>query len=204
MQEDEYLVVIGGKPQGPFFKDQLKDLEISPDTFVKTRGMADYKEAREVAELCDLMGFKHSAIPAPQYYAGIDSRLLAVAIDYILVLFVYVLLLIVMVSFVESQYLRVAFSLTGIPLIPVTKIIVGVFMEASERQGTFGKSWLGIKVTDEQGNRISFSRSLSRNLFKIVPVLTLGIGYLTGFFNRRQQCLHDIMAGTLVIKDRLV
>jgi uncharacterized RDD family membrane protein YckC len=30
------------------------------------------------------------------------------------------------------------------------------------------------------------------------------MGYLTGFFDKKQQGLHDKIAGTLVIKDRLL
>jgi uncharacterized RDD family membrane protein YckC len=32
----------------------------------------------------------------------------------------------------------------------------------------------------------------------------LGVGYLLNFFNKKQQCLHDMIAGTLVMKDRLM
>lgn len=202
--EDEYLVVIDGKPQGPFTIEQLKGLNIGPGTFVKTRTMKDYKEVGEVEELCRLFGFSHQAIARPQYYASPDVRMLAVVIDYLLILVVYAVILVIIVSFIESKYLKIAVSLSGLPLVPITKIIMGIFMEASSRQATFGKSWLAIKVTDEQGRRISLGRSAARNLFKIVPVLTLGIGYLSGFFSKRQQCLHDKLAGTLVIKGRLV
>jgi uncharacterized RDD family membrane protein YckC len=77
-------------------------------------------------------------------------------------------------------------------------------MEASPRQGTWAKVLLGLKVSDEKGNPITFSRSLIRNLSKILSTGTLGLGYLMGFFTKRQQCLHDLVAGTLVVKDRLI
>lgn len=196
-------MVLGGKPSGPYSREELRTLPIGPDTFVKAEGMGDYKEIREMKDLSAFLGFDHVAIPAPQYYASPDVRMLAVVIDYLLVFGFYIVLLLVVLSFVTSEYLKVALSVTTLPLIPLTKLTLGVFMECSSRQGTFGKSWLGIKVTDEKGRRISFFRSLARNAFKIVPILTLGIGYLTGFFNQKQQCLHDLMARTVVIKDRL-
>jgi uncharacterized RDD family membrane protein YckC len=51
---------------------------------------------------------------------------------------------------------------------------------------------------------ISFGQSLVRNLAKILSMATLGIGYVSGFFNKKQQCLHDTIAGTLVVKGRLL
>jgi uncharacterized RDD family membrane protein YckC len=43
-----------------------------------------------------------------------------------------------------------------------------------------------------------------RNLSKIISTGTIGLGYMMGFFDKKQQCLHDKIAGTLVIKDRLI
>jgi uncharacterized RDD family membrane protein YckC len=63
---------------------------------------------------------------------------------------------------------------------------------------------MAIKVTNESGNRISSAQAFVRNFSKLLCILTLGIGYLMGFFDRRQQCLHDKIAGTLVIKGRLI
>jgi uncharacterized RDD family membrane protein YckC len=77
-------------------------------------------------------------------------------------------------------------------------------MEASPKQATYGKQILKIKVTNMQGERIDFAKSFGRNLAKILSVLTLFFGYLYSFFNSKQQCLHDVVAGTLVIKDRLI
>jgi uncharacterized RDD family membrane protein YckC len=77
-------------------------------------------------------------------------------------------------------------------------------MESSKKQATLGKQLLGIKVSDEQGRRISFGQSLLRNLGKWLSTLTMGLGYLFGFFDRKQQCLHDKLAGTLVVKERLL
>lgn len=77
-------------------------------------------------------------------------------------------------------------------------------MEASVKQATYGKILMGIKVTDEAGNRVTAVQSYVRNFSKLICIMTLGLGYLMGFFDRRQQCLHDKIAGTLVTKGRLV
>ncbi|MFM6976811.1 MAG: RDD family protein [Sphingobacteriaceae bacterium] len=198
-----YLVVIAGKPEGPFTSEKLQSLDIKPDTFVKTESMADYKEAQEVPELRNLFGFKVETV-LPQYFATLDTRLLAIAIDYFLVFGAYCVLALLAMSFVAEQNIKLEIAVAGIIIIPVVRSIYATAMEASARQASLGKQWLGIKVCDEAGNRISFAKSLSRNLFKWISTLTLGIGYLMGFFDKKQQCLHDKMAGTMVVKDRLL
>ena len=95
-------------------------------------------------------------------------------------------------------------ALSGLPLIPFAKFIYGSLAEASEKQGTIGKRLLNIKVTDMEGGRISLANSFGRNSAKFFSIITLFIGYLYSFLNRKQQCLHDLIANTLVIKDRLI
>jgi uncharacterized RDD family membrane protein YckC len=72
-------------------------------------------------------------------------------------------------------------------------------MESSGQQGTVGKMALGIKVTDMNGNRISFGRATGRYFAKIISGLTLSIGYIIAGFTQQKQALHDIIAGCLVI-----
>lgn len=72
-------------------------------------------------------------------------------------------------------------------------------MESSERQGTFGKSLLGIYVTDTDGGRISFLRATGRYFAKWLSGLILLIGYIMAAFTARKQALHDMLASTLVL-----
>ncbi len=199
----EYFVVIEGKPAGPYSVEQMKDLGIKPGTFVKTEDMDDYKEAHDVPELCDLLGLKRH-IREPQYFASLDIRLLAVIIDYFIIFGIYCVIATMVVLFIDEKQLRIVVSLAGLAIIPVAKMIYSILMEASARQGTWGKVLLGLKVSDEQGVPIKSGRSILRNLSKILSAGTIGIGYIIGFFDKRQQCLHDRIAGTLVIRDRLI
>ena len=73
-------------------------------------------------------------------------------------------------------------------------------MEASSKQGTLGKMVLGIIVTDEAGNRISFGRATGRYFGKILSSLILLIGYIMIAFTKKKQGLHDLLASTLVVK----
>jgi uncharacterized RDD family membrane protein YckC len=72
-------------------------------------------------------------------------------------------------------------------------------MESSAKQGTLGKMAVGIKVTDLQGNRISFGRATGRYFSKILSGLILYIGYMMAGFTEKKQALHDMIAGTLVV-----
>jgi uncharacterized RDD family membrane protein YckC len=56
----------------------------------------------------------------------------------------------------------------------------------------------GLKVTDLNGNRISFERATGRHFAKWLSGMVLGIGYLIVGFTERKQGLHDLVAGTLV------
>jgi uncharacterized RDD family membrane protein YckC len=72
------------------------------------------------------------------------------------------------------------------------------FMESSSYQATLGKMILGMKVTDLNGNRISFGRATGRHFAKWLSAMILFIGYIMVGFTERKQGLHDLLAGTLV------
>ena len=66
---------------------------------------------------------------------------------------------------------------------------------------TVGKMALGIQVTDLEGNRISFGKALSgRNLAKIISALIFYTVSIMAAFTAKKQALHDMIAGTLVVK----
>ncbi|RAJ24308.1 RDD family protein [Pedobacter cryoconitis] len=201
--ERNYIVVVNGKPEGPYDFEHLKDMSIVSGTFVRKPGMDDYKEAHEFPELRALFGFSYEQT-APQYFASFDQRLLAAVIDYFILFLVYIVVVLCCFAFVNGQGERISFALLLLPLIPVFKFVYGVFAEASAKQGTIGKRLLSIKVTDMGGARVSIGLSFVRNLGKILSVAPLFFGYLYSFLNKKQQCFHDVAAGTLVIKDRLI
>jgi uncharacterized RDD family membrane protein YckC len=73
-------------------------------------------------------------------------------------------------------------------------------MECSPAQATVGKMALGLKVTDLQGQRISFANAMGRTGGKLLSSLTLGIGFIIAAFTEKKQALHDMIAGTLVVR----
>jgi uncharacterized RDD family membrane protein YckC len=97
------------------------------------------------------------------------------------------------------------------PLISLFALLVGVaaivqwlyfaFLEGGEKQATWGKRIMGIYVTDLEGNPISFGRASGRFLSKVISgLIPLAIGYIMAGFTERKQALHDMIAGTLVLR----
>jgi uncharacterized RDD family membrane protein YckC/Tfp pilus assembly protein PilE len=75
-----------------------------------------------------------------------------------------------------------------------------VLMESGERGATLGKRALKLRVVDVNGNRISKLRALGRWAAHGLSNLTIVIGYVIQPFTARKQALHDMVAGTLVVK----
>ncbi|TKB97432.1 RDD family protein [Pedobacter cryotolerans] len=199
----EYTIVVNGKPEGPYSIDELKGLKIRPETFIRKPGMDDYKEAHELVELREMLGFKFQQT-APQYFASFDQRLMASAIDYFFLLVGYVIIVLFIYIFIDQKMFRIGTAVIFLLLVPVAKFIYSSIAEASIKQATIGKRLMDIKVGDLFGNRLDIGTSILRNFAKILSTLPLFIGYLYCFMNKKQQCLHDVMANTLVVKQRLL
>lgn len=201
--QNQYLLVVDGKPKGPFTPAELKENNIKPDSFVKCVGMDDYKEAQEIDELVKFLGFK-SPNRTIQYYASLDQRLLACAIDYFIVsllLSIIALLIIVSLNNHHQQLTVVLFA--AFAFFPL-KFLYSIICEASPMQASLGKKLVNIRVADATGKRLSLSQSIVRNLLKLLSFFSLGIGYIICLFNKQNQCLHDYLAKSIVIKDRLL
>jgi len=201
--DQEYTIVVNGKPQGPYSLAELKNLSLTPNSFVRKPGMDDYKEAHEIPELQMLLGFDFQKT-APQYFAAFDQRLLATAIDHFLIFIIYIVLVLIGFIFIEDKSQRIIAVLLPFPSIFIVKLIYGSFAEATAGCATIGKKLVGIKVTDLKGNQISLGTSALRNFSKIFSILPAFFGYFYSFLNKKNQCWHDLVSNTLVIKERLI
>ncbi len=72
-------------------------------------------------------------------------------------------------------------------------------MESSDKQATLGKLVIGLVVTDMEGERVSFSKATVRHFSKILSGLFLSFGYIMIAFTEKNQGLHDMIAGCLVV-----
>ena len=72
-------------------------------------------------------------------------------------------------------------------------------MESSPKQATLGKMAFRARVTDEEGNRISFGQATGRYFSKILSAVILFVGFLMILWDKKQQGLHDKIAKTVVV-----
>lgn len=145
---------------------------------------------------------------APEY-AGFWPRFLAVLIDGVitqLIVLVPAFFLGVTLGIAgaaagqDNESIAGAATLLGAVIGLAASWLYEAGLIASSRQATLGKMALGIMVTDLDGRRIGFGRATGRYFAKILSGLMLAIGYLIQPFTARKQALHDMLAGTLVVK----
>jgi uncharacterized RDD family membrane protein YckC len=158
-------------------------------------------------------GWQTSVRP-PVAYAGFWLRLVAFLIDLIVLYFVGT---IITLPFIASMGLR-GIMRGHMPMSPEELMpLMGAFirlilirtvlnwlyyalLESSAWQATLGKKALGLEVTDLEGRRISFGRATGRFFAKMISALILWIGFIMAGFTEKKQALHDMIAGTLVIR----
>ncbi len=78
-----------------------------------------------------------------------------------------------------------------------------VLMESSPMQGTIGKRLFGLRVTDLKGARISLRRAMGRYSARMLSATIWQMGFVMTAFTPKKQGLHDMVAGTLVVRPRM-
>jgi uncharacterized RDD family membrane protein YckC len=155
--------------------------------------------------------------PGAREYVGFWIRFLAYMIDSIVMSVALFIIVIPVAIILGIAGAAGALSSDGVPNVealegPLTLIwyagsialqwLYEAFMTSSSKQATLGKMAMGVVVTDLAGNRISFGRATGRFFGKLLSGIILMIGYLMQPFTEKKQALHDILAGTLVVKQR--
>ncbi len=128
-------------------------------------------------------------------YASFGKRFLAAFLDGIIISIINILVTFVLRAILGRSGVNVA-NLLGI----VVAWLYYAIQETSPKQATLGKQALGIVVTDLQGKRIDFVKATIRYFSKIISSIILLIGYIMAAFTEKKQALHDMIAGTLVLK----
>ena len=136
-------------------------------------------------------------------YAGFWLRLVAVIVDGgILLIVMWVLGLVFGINVASLDPTKA--ELNNFPRLEFASIFVAwiyyAVMESTAPQATVGKLFMGIYVTDRDGNRVTFRSASVRYWVKYLSTLILFIGYLMAAFTRHKQALHDIVASCVVLK----
>jgi uncharacterized RDD family membrane protein YckC len=85
-------------------------------------------------------------------------------------------------------------------LVVLVLLIYKAAMESSPRQASLGKLAFDLRVTSLGGERISFLRALARNVALPLSAVILCAGFVMAAFTAHRQALHDLIAGTLVVR----
>ena len=81
----------------------------------------------------------------------------------------------------------------------VISAIYSVTLDSSAKQGTWGKQWVGLKVTDLDGRRITAGRAFGRFLARYLSACLCGIGFLLPLFQEKRQTLHELISGCVTV-----
>jgi uncharacterized RDD family membrane protein YckC/Tfp pilus assembly major pilin PilA len=150
----------------------------------------------------------HAALPenTPGIYGGFWMRTAAILID-IVIIWVLAFAVFMAVALMRMPAGPDASRQVGQTLVPIYLLLsillpwlYFALFESSTKQATPGKLALGLKVTDENGGRISFLRALGRNLGRYLSGLIFHIGYMMAGWTSRKQALHDMLASTFVVR----
>ena len=159
----------------------------------------------------------YAAVPRVEY-AGFWLRFLAFLIDSAVMGIGFVLILIPLIFLTglggiiaeihpdEDMNDVGIFMLIGLLFLAATVSLLWTWLyhallESSEWQATLGKRVLGLVVTDMAGRRVGFGRATGRHFAKIITnMVPAFIGYIMAGFTEREQALHDMIAGCLVLR----
>lgn len=143
--------------------------------------------------------------------AGIGSRFIAIVVDHLIWGFIFVVLgILAAIIFPALNYfggVSVNWAI-GIFVLVIFLMQWGYFalFEAFGNGRTPGKRVAKIRVIHQSGRGINFVEALARNLVRFIDYFPgfYAIGIIAIFLSKRSQRLGDMVAGTLVVRDRQV
>lgn len=126
----------------------------------------------------------------PVVYAKFWTRFAALLIDSLILFFAEILVNIIFSNSIINTSLNLVFGW-----------LYSALLESGPNMATLGKRAVRIKVTDLNGQRITFGQATGRYFSKIISSIILLIGFFMMLWDSRSQTLHDKIAGTLVVEN---
>lgn len=145
------------------------------------------------------------AVPLELRLAKMPSRALAFAIDFVIIVIAIILVLVLLGQLLTDVD---AAANAAISLIAVVLVIVGIptTIETLTRGKSVGKLALGLRVVRDDGGPIRFRHALARALAGVFAdfYVTSGAGaIITSILNERGKRIGDLLAGTVVVRERV-
>jgi len=151
-------------------------------------------------------------VPLHFALASIGNRFIACAIDHTIQ--AVALIALVIIFLVIADVSDVGHRLTSAPKWVIAILIFVVFLLLSGYFAFFewiwngqtpGKRWLKLRVIRQDGRPISFFEAVVRNVFRdldIMPFPFYSIGLISVFATSSDQRVGDLVAGTVVVRER--
>ena len=153
-------------------------------------------------------------VPLHFALASIGNRFLACAVDHALQSLAVVALVFLLLLFLGSGVSQAADVFREAPKWAQALFIVALFVvwsgyfvlfEWAWSGQTPGKRWMKLRVIREDGRPVTFWEAAARNLlraFDAEPFPFYSIGLVAVFVSRRDQRVGDMVAGTVVVRER--
>ena len=138
-----------------------------------------------------------------QKYAGFWHRLLAGIIDLIILYVVSFILGYTVGSFflINMDYEMYFYTQWAMNILSIIiSFLYYILFQMSSKQATLGMMLVGIKIYDEELQRVGFWRLTGRYFTTGLSNLILWIGFFMIGWTNRKQGLHDILARTIHLK----
>jgi uncharacterized RDD family membrane protein YckC len=151
-------------------------------------------------------------VPLHFALASIGNRFIACAIDHALQVLAIVLMIIAFTLL--ANFSNLADQLSNAPKWVIAIAIVIIFLIVSGYFAFFewawsgqtpGKRWLKLRVIREDGRPVTFWEATVRNLlrtFDMMPAPFYSIGLISVFVSNSDQRVGDMVAGTVVVRER--
>lgn len=201
---NSYFLLINGEQTGPYTQYDLMDMNLDIRTMVWSPLSNDWQEMIDLPEFSHLLEDKGVYLPTKTNLASFWWRLLAYAIDYIVIIIVAVVMATAYYTiraflghlYSEEEQNEGILNLFGIILM----IFYHTIFEASKLRGSIGKIICKLCVVDVDGTQLSFLRAFGRNAGKILSGLIIGLGFLRILWDDSRQGWHDELARAYVIR----
>lgn len=160
-------------------------------------------ELRQTGRVSDLV--TGEAVPLELRLAKLPSRALALLLDAVILAVVGLglLLLLAQVAPGVDEALAAALVIAGTVFLLV---VIPTTIETLTRGKSVGKAAAGLRVVRDDGGPIRFRHALVRALAGVFAdfLLTLGVGAMVcSLLNSRDKRIGDVLAGTVVIRERI-
>lgn len=137
----------------------------------------------------------------PEFYEAISiKRIIAYVIDF-LICFAIGVVGAILASIIGVMSFGLLFGplMAMLALVPV---VYHTFLIGSEKSATFGMRFCGIKVYRLDGRRPEMLQAFIQTaVFLFTVPATSSLILIVSLFNTRRRCLHDMLAGTIVLND---